>query len=109
MAYPLSVHWMPLAGGTLKAPVQIVIGAPKRKLHHAVERNRAKRLIRECYRLRKSRLLDIAQQHNSDIALSINYISNEIISFGQMSLLFDKLIERLSEQIQQELCLKKEQ
>lgn len=103
MAYPLSVHWLVLDDGALQYPVQVVIGAPKRKLHHAVERNRAKRMIRECYRLRKETLLSIAHRYNCNIALSINYISNDIVSYDQLGNIFDKLMEKLSEQLHQEL------
>ena len=48
MAFPFSVQWMKVEG-----PCQALIVAPKRRFHHAVDRNRVRRLTRECYRLRK--------------------------------------------------------
>ena len=37
-------------------PVQMLISVPKKKFHHAVDRNRVKRQIREAYRHQKQQL-----------------------------------------------------
>lgn len=42
-------------------PVQVLVSVSKRRLHHAVDRNRTKRLIREAYRLHKHVLTDSLQ------------------------------------------------
>lgn len=39
-------------------PIKILISVSKRRFHHAVDRNRAKRQIREAYRLNKSILTE---------------------------------------------------
>lgn len=79
----------------------MVIVAPKKKLHHAVDRNRAKRLMRECYRVRKQKLTEILERQDRSLALSINYIHNEILTFEQLSARFDKLIDTLAKQLDQ--------
>lgn len=87
------------------AKVQVIITAPKKKLHHAVDRNHAKRIIRECYRLRKHRLYEALAGKTSDtsqtptMAISINYIYDKIADFHRIEAAMDKLIDKLTEDI----------
>ena len=55
-AYPLRV--VVGAAETGSVPVKVLMSVSKRRLHHAVDRNRAKRQMREAYRLNKHILLD---------------------------------------------------
>lgn len=43
---------------TAGPPVKVLLSVAKRRLHHAVERNRAKRQLREAYRLQKQLLTE---------------------------------------------------
>lgn len=56
VAFPLRVVYMAKQRTDDSEPAQVLISVPKRRLHHAVDRNRAKRLIREAYRLNKQLL-----------------------------------------------------
>lgn len=96
MAYPFSVQWIATDG---PAPCQVMIVAPKRRFHHAVDRNRVRRLTRECWRRRKPALYDFLQQHNLCIALSLVYIHNEIMTYEQLSRKADKLMAALEHDI----------
>lgn len=49
-AWPIRCLWR---RATPDSPNQVLISVAKRHLHHAVDRNRAKRQIREAYRLQK--------------------------------------------------------
>ncbi len=54
---PVHVFWC-LSPWPLDRSVQVLVGAPKRRFKHAVDRNRIKRLLRESYRLeRQDRLV----------------------------------------------------
>lgn len=61
VAFPLRVVWQvekpALPASSPASPVapvaQVLISVPKKRLRHAVDRNRAKRQIREAYRLHK--------------------------------------------------------
>jgi len=78
---------------------QVMIVAPKRKFHHAVDRNRVRRLTRECYRLRKHTLYDFLQQHGLALVFSMVYIHNEIMTFDQLGHKMDKLLAALQKDI----------
>lgn len=101
MAFPYSVQWMTLENGEpLSHPAtQVMIVAPKRKFHHAVDRNRVRRLTRECYRLRKHALYDFLQQHGLTLVFSMVYIHNEIMSYDQLGHKMDKLLAALQKDI----------
>ena len=96
MAYPFSVQWIATDG---PAHCQVMIVAPKRRFHHAVDRNRVRRLTRECWRRRKPALYDFLQQHNLCIALSLVYVHNEIMTYEQLSRKADKLMAALEHDI----------
>ena len=98
MAFPYSVSWMEVS--RQQVPAQVLITTSKRKFHHAVDRNRVKRLTRECYRLRKPQFYDFLQERQLSIALSFNYIHNEIMDYETLSHKFDKLFVQLESAIQ---------
>lgn len=58
-AWPIRCIWRRVEPSA-QVPVQVLISVPKRRLHHAVDRNRAKRQIREAYRLNKLMLTTLA-------------------------------------------------
>ena len=93
MAFPFSVQWHAEPG--LPVPCQVLIVAPKRRLHHAVDRNRVKRLTRECYRLNKSLLLPFLDARGLRITLSLVYVHNQLLDFGQMQHKMQKLLPLL--------------
>ncbi len=76
-----------------------MIVAPKRKFHHAVDRNRVRRLTRECYRLRKPSFYEFLSKQGISIVFSMVYIHNEILTFEQLGHKMDKLLEALQKDI----------
>lgn len=96
MAFPYSVQWLVVENET---PCQVMIVAPKRKFHHAVDRNRVRRLTRECYRLRKHALYDFLHSQGLSIVFSMVYIHNEIMSYNQLGHKMDKLLAALQKDI----------
>ena len=96
MAFPFSVQWLVVDGPQL---CQIMIVAPKRRFHHAVDRNHVRRLTRECWRLRKSDFYSFLLEHNITLALSLVYVHNEIMPYDQLGHKMDKLIAQLQQDI----------
>jgi ribonuclease P protein component len=99
LTFPLSIHWLILPPDKQPSPLQVLIVAPKKKLHHAVDRNRTKRLIRECYRTRKHQLAQILEQQGQAMALSINYIHTTPPDFDHLQHTFDKLFASLTKEL----------
>ena len=95
MAFPYSVQWLVTEG-----PCKVMIVAPKRKFRHAVDRNRVRRLTRECYRLRKHRLYSFLEERGISVVFSMVYIHNEIMTYGQLGHKMDKLLASLEKEIQ---------
>lgn len=52
--YPLRVTYRPVAWDGSGPRVKVLLSVSKRKFKHAVDRNRAKRQLREAYRLQKA-------------------------------------------------------
>ncbi|MCQ2262082.1 MAG: ribonuclease P protein component [Bacteroidales bacterium] len=101
MVFPYSVSWMLVSQDkNMTVPAQVLITTSKKKFHHAVDRNRVKRLTRECYRLRKHGLYDFLEEHHLQIVFSLNYIHTEIMDFSTLSAKFDKLLPQLESAIQ---------
>ena len=104
MAFPYSVQWLvipscPKGQSSLHSPCQVMIVAPKRKFKHAVDRNRVRRLTRECYRLRKHSLYAFLESHGISIVFSMVYIHNEIMSYDQLGHKMDKLLSAMEKEI----------
>lgn len=105
MLFPYSVHWMLCPTGTLPdgVPAQVLIATSKKKFHHAVDRNRVKRLTRECYRLHKPTLYQYLDSHDTTIVLALNYFHNEILSHQTLNHKFDRLTSMLIEAVNKQL------
>lgn len=105
MVFPYSVHWMLCLQEALpqNVPAQVLIATSKKKFHHAVDRNRVKRLTRECYRQHKPELYQFLQSNNASIVLSVNYIHNAILDYDTLYRKFDKLTANLLQDIARQL------
>ena len=101
MVFPYSVHWKIVDVGTLPkgTPAQVLIATSKKKFRHAVDRNRVKRLTRECYRLHKPQLYEYLNENGLLLVLAINYVHNEIFDYATLMHKFDKLTTTLIDEI----------
>lgn len=101
IVFPYSVHWMTCPPDSLPSgiPAQALIATSKKKFRHAVDRNRIKRLTRECYRTHKPQIYQFLNSHNVTIVLSLNYVHNEIFDHSTLNHKFDRITDTLIQHI----------
>lgn len=75
-AYPLRAVYLRTEHRKGCAPVQLLISVPKKKLKHAVDRNRVKRQIREAYRKNKA-LLEGTVDEGQMLLIAIIWLSDK--------------------------------
>ena len=78
-------------------PVRILVSIPKHRLHHAVDRNRMKRLVRESYRLNKSILTEVAEQTGCTVDIAFICISDRVATLREVQRSVCKLLQRTAE------------
>lgn len=105
MVFPFSVHWMLCPAGELPdgVPTLVLIATSKKKFKHAVDRNRVKRLTRECYRLQKEGLYSFLRGKDVALLLAVNYIHHEIFPYDVCYHKMEKLLATLTKEIEQRL------
>ena len=81
--------------------VQILISAPKRNFHHAVDRNRIKRQIREFYRTSSDLLKEAVASKGQGMALAFLFNDTRLWDSGKLAerlrTAMEKLVETLSD------------
>ena len=82
--------------------IQVLISAPKRNFHHAVDRNRIKRQIREFYRTQSAPLKETVALKRKGLALAFLFNDNRLWESDKLdqrlSQALEKLVETLSQQ-----------
>jgi ribonuclease P protein component len=82
--------------------VQILISAPKRNFHHAVDRNRIKRQIREFYRTTSGPLKEAVASKRQGVALAFLFNDTRLWESQKLAerlrQAMEKLVEALSVQ-----------
>lgn len=104
IAYPLRACWrlLPMAEAA-ESPIyiKVMMSAPKKKLHRANKRNRAKRLMREAYRLQKHALwqqvssMKSAQGEALQMQLAIVWLSDDILPYAKVHERMGRLLQKI--------------
>ena len=99
-AYPLRVVYREV--NHKEGPkVKVLLSVPKRKLRHAVDRNRAKRQLREAYRLNKPTLLETLGDKQG-LHLAFMWLSDKPVDSKMIEKKVINLLHRIGEQLHQE-------
>ncbi len=64
--------------------VRVLMSVSKKRFHHAVKRNRVKRLMREAWRRNKAPLYEICQRDNISVDVALVYTATVIHSYEEM-------------------------
>lgn len=99
--YPVRAVFRRVPRSTPTGPaVQVLISVAKRRLHHAVDRNRAKRQLREAYRLNKAILSAVVPEgeslHVGFIWLAERPVDSRTVA-ARIPLLLHRIAERLTD------------
>lgn len=90
VAHPEAAHSAP--------SVQLLISVPKKKFHHAVDRNRAKRQLREAYRHHKKILFSSLPQ-DQQLSLAFIWLSDSHVPTAQVEARVVSLLKRIAKSI----------
>ena len=93
---------MPLPSPALP---QLLISVPKKKLHHAVDRNRIKRLLREAYRKQKRALVAHAAQHHLSVVMAFIYVADRVTTAAEAEASVSSALSRIVTSLQHEPSL----
>lgn len=104
-AFPLRVVFMSIpldeAPETMcDVPASILISVPKKRFHHAVDRNRMKRLVREAYRTNKGILWEVLDGKDYKMAIAFICITDKMPTFAQVNKAVTKALVRITEKIE---------
>lgn len=78
--------------------LSLLISVSKRHFKHAVDRNRAKRLIREAYRLNKGLLLDHLPE-DTQLDLAFIWMSDKLCDYAIVEAKMKTILQRIAEKI----------
>jgi ribonuclease P protein component len=90
---------MPIDPPVNKYPVQAGFSASTKKYPHAVDRNRIKRLTRECWRLQKQGFYDILQQHSLQLAVFFIYTDKKIAPYATLHHKISVILKKLEHEV----------
>ncbi len=98
VVYPLRVCWL-LMPPAEKAPVQVMVGVPKKKLRKQVQRNRVRRLIRETYRLSKGDLLNEVRGKEAQLLLAFIWMSEQVPEYKDLETKMQEALRQLRKKL----------
>lgn len=93
---------MPMENRLSEHPIQFSVSVPKRKFPKAVHRTKIKRLVREAYRLNKSKLYRRIQDQEHQMAIMIIYVGKEIMTYAEIELAMKQLLGRFSKKLRKQ-------
>lgn len=82
-------------------PVQVLVSVSKKRLHHAVDRNRVKRQIREAYRLNKQQLRDSIPA-NQQLTLAFIWLIDSVQPTDVVMVRMQNLLRRITQKMSKE-------
>ncbi len=80
---------------TTESRLRLLITVPKRNFKKAVDRNRIKRLTRECWRKNKSRALEQLNKKEISLDIALVYTAHTILSTHELEPKIILILQRL--------------
>jgi ribonuclease P protein component len=84
-----------------KYPVQAGFTASTKRFPHAVDRNRVKRLTRECWRLQKQEFYNVLQQDSRQLLVFFIYTDKKIAPYATLHHKISVILKKLEKELVQ--------
>ena len=97
-AFPLRAVFMMRSRRHEEPPVQLLLSVPKRRLRHAVDRNRAKRQLREAYRQNKQLLWPLIGA-DRQLAVALVWLADDTVDSSRVQRSLRSLLIRMGERL----------
>ncbi|MDY0101976.1 MAG: ribonuclease P protein component [Lentimicrobium sp.] len=91
--HPVKLIWMPVEDGSIISN-KVIITVSKRNFKRAVDRNKIKRLLRECYR--KNKHITEALLTDEKVMIGLIYIGKNISRYNILEPIIIELLHRLN-------------
>ncbi len=99
--YPLRIVWTmsESTDSVSLPPASILVSVPKKRMHHAVDRNRMKRMVREAYRLNKQTIVGRLEGSGRHLDIAFICIADNMPTGSQVCKSVVKALARISDTI----------
>lgn len=99
-AYPFRVVVLAHDAETQEVAMpRILVSVSKKRFHHAVKRNRVKRLIRESWRRNKGNLMNLCIEHNKILDIAFVYTATCILTYNEIETKMCGVAKRLEDKV----------
>ena len=99
ISFPMRIIYLLVTGDNYpESGISILISVPKKRIRHAVDRNRIKRLIRESFRLNKDDITDFCKETGNMLHIGFMYVSNEVLPYADIEKAIQKALKRICRQ-----------
>lgn len=93
--YPYRVIYLFHRDESRPVTVRLLVSVSKKRFHHAVNRNRVKRLMREAWRRNKTPLYEICEKDNISVDVALVYTATVIHSYEEMLKKTQKAVQEI--------------
>lgn len=93
--YPYRVIYLFRCDESRPVTCRLLVSVSKKRFHHAVNRNRVKRLVRESWRRNKAALYEICEKDNISVDVALVYTATVIHSYEEMSAKTKKAVQEI--------------
>ena len=96
ISYPLRIVYLPDAEvDSSESGISILVSVPKKRIKHAVKRNRIKRLIRESFRLNNDALANNRQLRNKHLYVAFMYVCDDVLPYSEIETAMLKALKKI--------------
>ena len=99
ISFPLRIVYLPATGNNLpESGISVLVSVPKKRIKHAVDRNRIKRIIRESFRLNKDGISVFCTETSKPLHIGFMYVCNDISPYADIEKAMRKALKRICRQ-----------